>query len=198
MILCMYIKSRNERKHSYLSSWSCFGFPNMTVSSCVHFPANNITSFFSSGPQLLDPLPEVPGSQWFQPNQWANPLMDSFLLRDDGGFQRWDLLERGRFLRRDPCSLRAVLPSLFVCLPLLSSFFLFLSYLSSPPFPNTMKQTTWLDTFQLWCSTSYRLKSNEARSPWTMHEFRFHEAKEILPPFKWFLSSVCLSNRRPE
>lgn len=57
---------------------------------------------------------------------------------------------------------------LFVCLPLLSSFFLFLSYLSSPPFPNTMKWTTWLDTFQLWCSASYGLKSNEARSPWTM------------------------------
>lgn len=57
---------------------------------------------------------------------------------------------------------------LFVCLPLLSSFFLFLSYLSSPPFPNTMKRTTWLDTFQLWCSAYYGLKSNEARSPWTM------------------------------
>lgn len=104
-------------------------------------------------------------------------------MRGGGGFQRWDQLEGDKLLRRDPCSLGAVLPR-SVCL---SSSPLPLS--SSPISPLTLFQTPWGEQLG---STPFSYDvlpptGSIATKPEPMnHEFWFHEAKEILPSFKFF------------
>ena len=45
MILCTHIKSTNERKHP-IFVWVWFVLLNMTIFSCINFPANEILSLF--------------------------------------------------------------------------------------------------------------------------------------------------------